>query len=332
MPKPFSNRSTIQVSPTNQRLHLPRRSRHVPASDWRPIDRDVPEAWHRLAKAKGFRIAGRVRDRLHLALECRACGAVTAHKTFTLRSAQPRCGGCAEAALRAQAVAAGVTFLRPAKRNRHYALYQMPDCGHVVRRQHALIRRVAAGETDLRCERCLIQREAAVAAKQGWQRLSRDPGGNPSYRMYQHDCGHNQRIAVANMHWGQVQCSRCGRGWSSQASFIYLLRIAVPEAGLHVLKLGYSKHPVKRFRHQLGLPSSAQVELLRVLPMPTGHAACAAETRAHARLCQERPDMVVPQADYATVTNLRSEIYRPGALATLMGLMDEIEAQKTNPS
>jgi hypothetical protein len=42
--------------------------------------------------------------------------------------------------------------------------------------------------------------------------------------------------------------------------------------------------------------------------------------------------MVVPQADYATVTNLRSEIYRPGALATLMGLMDEIEAQKTNPS
>ena len=98
---------------------------------------------------------------------------------------------------------------------------------------------------------------AVEAARQGWTRLSRDPKGNPGYRVYQHSCGHVQRVARVNMSWGQVKCARCGSAWNARHSFIYLLRIDVPQMGLHVLKLGFSKTPVKRHRHQLGLPRSA---------------------------------------------------------------------------
>ena len=309
-----------------RRLHLPRRSARVPASAWRSFDRPVPPSWHHIAQTKGFRIAGRVRDRLHLALECHACGSLTAQKVFTLRAAQPRCGGCADAAHNDRAARAGISFLRPSRRHRHYALYRLSDCNHIVSRQRELIERVASGRTAIRCERCLRQREAQIASSHGWQRLCRDPAGSPNYRIYRHHCGQEQRVAVANMMWGQVQCSCCGTGWNAQASFIYLFRIEVPEAGLHVLKLGYSKHPVKRLRHQLGLPATAQVEILRVLPMPTGHDAHAAETRAHAVLCRTMPDAVVPQAEYAGLLNVTREIYRPGALAAVHAQMDAIEA------
>ena len=312
-----------------RRLYLPRRSSRIPPSVWRPFDRTVPSHWHGVAAAKGYSIAGRVCDHQHLALECRKCGSLTAQNVFNLRSAEPRCGGCAEAAHVDRAARAGVAFLRPSRRHRHYALYRLSDCGHVVSRQRELIERVAGGRTAIRCERCLRQREAEVAAKQGWTRLGRDRAGNPNYRLYRHACGHEQRVAVANMIWGQVQCSACGTGWNAKASFIYLFRIEVPEAGLHVLKLGFSKHPLKRLRHQLGLPPTAQVDILRVLPMPTGHDACAAETRAHAVLCRTMPKTVVPQAEYAGLLNVTTEIYRPKALAAILALMDAIEANET---
>ena len=80
---------------TNRKpLHLPRRSRDVPQTEWTEYKRRIPAAWHAIAEAKGYRIDRRVRDRLHVVLECRDCGAHTAHRVYTLRSALPACGGC----------------------------------------------------------------------------------------------------------------------------------------------------------------------------------------------------------------------------------------------
>lgn len=313
------------VTGRQSRLYVPHRSRHVPASEWTNYARPAPEAWKSIAEAKGFRIHRRIRDRLHLALECRSCGSLTAHKAFTLRTAQPRCGGCAEAALVDEARRAGLIFLRRDARDHHYALYRA-GCGHVVRRQFEFVARVAAGQTDLRCERCLIARETDEARRQGWARLRRDPDGNLNYRLYRHACGQVQRVARVNMAWGQCKCRTCGGAWNSKASFIYLIRIEVPERGLHLLKLGFSKHPVKRLRHQLGLPRTARVELVRTLPIATGHDACALETAAHAKVRHRMPEAVVPVAAYADVVNTKSEIYAPSAFAEIMRLMDAIEA------
>jgi hypothetical protein len=328
-PKP--TRPTVRGVPfdvvTNRRrrLHVPHRSRHVPAGEWRDYPRPVPEAWARIARDKGFRVHGRIRDRYHVALECDACGGLTAHKSYTLRTAQPRCGACAEADLADAAMAADLTFLRRDGRNHHYGLYRAA-CGHVIKRQFEFVERVAAKKTDVRCEKCLRSRERDEAARRDWERLGRDPQGNANYRMYRHSCGHSQRVARVNLAWGQVKCAACGGAWNSSPSFIYLLRVEMKSRGIHVLKLGFSKTPVKRMKHQLGLPRSAQVNLVRVLPMASGHVARAQEAALHATLRRRHPDAVVPLEVYAGILTVRSEVYEGWAFDLIMAHLDRIEA------
>lgn len=307
-------------------LHIPHRSRNVAAEAWSDYPREIPEHWHELARGKGFRIDRRVRDRNHLALECLNCGSHTAVKIAALRSSAVRCGGCAARLRDANAQDAALVFLRRDENDHHYGVFRA-SCGHEVRRQFALIERVRAGETGIRCGVCLVAREEAEARANGWARLGADPKGNPSYRLYRHKCGHEQRIARANMRHRQCDCSGCGESWSSKPSTIYLARIVLPEAGLEVLKFGYSANPKRRFKHQLGLSTSARVTMLRLLGMPTGHAACAAEKAANARLARDYPDSVVPHALYADRINISSEIYTPDLLRRIEREMDDIAAR-----
>jgi hypothetical protein len=94
-----------------------------------------------------------------------------------------------------------------------------------------------------------------------------------------------------------------------------------------VVKLGYSARPDKRFKHQLGLPKSARVRFLQLLEMPSGHAACAAEKAANARLARDFPDLVVPQTIYHGLINVRSEIYWPGLRPVIEAELDRIIGQ-----
>lgn len=286
--------------------------------------------WSKAALAKGFTLIARVRDRLHVALRCQTCGGVHAARHSVVMTAQPLCPHCIEARWRANASAAGLTWLgRDA--HRHYGHYLLP-CGHETRRQFSFVERVAAGAVSVRCETCLTHREEAEAQRFGWTRVRRDPEGNPNYRLYRHHCGHSQRIAVANMRWGQSDCAGCGQSWTAKPSYIYLLDIRHQQTKRHYLKLGYSSHPVKRHKHQLGLPKDAAVEVLRVVAMATGHDACAREKAAHARLKRSHPDALVPHPEYADLMNVVSEIYRPQALSLLQATLDRIEAEVIDTS
>ncbi|GLC62649.1 hypothetical protein PLESTB_001923800 [Pleodorina starrii] len=88
--------------------------------------------------------------------------------------------------------------------------------------------------------------------------------------------------------------------------FLYSLEIHLPARGPRpardYLKLGYSAHPEKRHRHQLGLPPEASVAVLRVVAMASGHAACACETALHRQLRRAHPDAVVPRRSSPTCT------------------------------
>ena len=282
--------------------------------------------WAEAARAKGFDLIARVRDRLHVALRCQSCGGIHVTRHSVVMTAQPLCPHCIEARWRATASAAGLTWLGRDPDHRHYGRY-LPSCGHQIRRQFSFVDRIAASAVSVRCETCLTHREEAEAARFRWTRLGRDPLGNASYRLYRHSCGHTQRIAVANMRWGQCDCAGCGQSWTAKPSYIYLLDIRHPRTERHYLKLGYSSRPVKRHKHQLGLPKDAHVEVLRVVAMPTGHAACAREKAAHARLKRAHPDAVVPQPEYSDLMNVVSEIYRPQALAILQETLDRIESE-----
>ncbi|WP_323718404.1 hypothetical protein [Paracoccus aminovorans] len=284
--------------------------------------------WVEAARSKGFTLIARVQDRFRVALRCQTCDGVHVARHYVVMKAQPLCPHCIETRWRATALAAGLTWLGRDPGHRHYGRYGLP-CGHESRRQFTFVERVASGVVSARCETCLVHREEEEALRFGWTRLGRDPQGNANYRFYRHSCGHTQRIAVANMKWGQCDCAGCGQSWTAKPSFIYLLDIRHPGTGRHYLKLGYSSHPAKRHKHQLGLPKDAFVEVLRVVAMPTGHDACAREKAAHARLKRTHPEALVPHPEYADLMNVVSEIYRPESLPILHDTLDRIEAEVT---
>jgi hypothetical protein len=134
------------------------------------------------------------------------------------------------------------------------------------------------------------------------------------------------------MTWGQVSCRGCGKTWSAQPSYLYLVSIEVGDETPRLLKLGYSKHPEKRLRHQMGLPKSAKVDFLRVISMPTGHDACEAEQAAHAILLRQMPAAVPAQTVYAHVMNVVSEVYFHAAEPKIHALLDAIEADVSSTS
>lgn len=305
-------------------LYLHRRSQQHDPSVWKRYSGKIPISWSEIARQKGHRIHARLRDRNHLALQCLKCGALTAHRVFALRTSAVRCEQCASSMRQQQAESVGLTFVRTDPVDRHYAFYRAM-CGHELRRQMKLLDRVETGDTGLRCEICLDNREKAEADERGWKRLGRDPNGDLSYRLYRHACGHEQRIAIVNMRHGQCDCANCGESWASKPSFLYIFRISIPENNFDVLKFGYSGRPDKRLKHQLGLPETAQAEVLRTVAIESGHLACRLEKQIHVRLKKNFPDSVVSPVEYADLMNVSSEIYSCGLLPVLERVLDRIE-------
>ncbi|SEO37749.1 hypothetical protein SAMN04489859_10835 [Paracoccus alcaliphilus] len=283
--------------------------------------------WHATANAKGFDITGRILDRYHLALRCHACSHVHASRIYTVMSVQPQCPACMLARLQRDAEAAGVTHLRRDPEHRQYSFYRA-SCGHDVRRQHEIIRRVAAGVTDLRCETCHAATEAREARKRGWMLVGPDPEGDPNYRLYAHadGCGAQQRIARVNMRTGRFECSCCGEGWAASRSYLYAMSFTLAN-GRDLVKLGYSRDPESRLLHQLRIARTMPCEILRVVEMASGHQAIRTEKGLHTELRETHPDAVVDPLLYRGQIRVRSEIYDATLTPLILSMLDGIETQ-----
>lgn len=292
------------------------------------VDIPLPPHWSMIARSKGYEIAARVRDHLHLALRCTRCDTVSLARVFTLRTAQPLCPTCLRTERAHAAADAGAEFRRRDPEDTRYAFYGLP-CGHEVRRQFGLIARAAAGETGLRCDICHAQRLDEEAEQQGWSLHGPDPEGDPRYRLYAHaagSCGHVQRIARANMISGRVNCARCGEGWAKAESAIYLMRFELPDLR-PVMKLGFSRNPGSRLDHQLKGQRDLAATLLRVVPMASGRLALRTERRMHAELRATYPEAVVPPSAYRGLIRVGSEVYAAGLQPVIEAMLDRVAAQ-----
>jgi hypothetical protein len=311
-------------------LHTPNRSRHVADSDWTEYKRRIPATWHAIAKQKGYRIDRQVRDRLHVVLECLTCGAHTAHRVFNLRSAQPACGGCQQAARLDDAARVGFTLKARDEAHRHYATYTLP-CGHEARLQRGRVAKLAKegpapGARGYHCDNCYAKKLQDQAAKLGWTVIGTDLKGDANYRQLQHDaCGHQQRVATANIETGRWNCGGCGECWTAAPSVIYLMRFRVPGVGCCV-KLGYSRNPESRMRHQLGLRADVEAELIDEVPAPSGQVALRMERALHQRLKADHPEMTLARAELADWINVTSEIYTAEAEPVIQRMLNEIES------
>lgn len=330
MAKVFNSSAPFSVTFQGSQLFIHRRSQHVSAENWNVIyDGDIHQHWRDRAAEMGFTIKARVRDRYHVALQCAECGELTAHKIYALRTSIVRCEYCAHQKRLALSKAAGLEFLGRDPKNRHYALYKKSDCGHVLRRNTVSVGRIAARIFDAQCEECQRQREASEADEFGWKWIERDPG-NPSYRFYEHECGNQQRIAVANMRNGECDCAQCGQSWTSKKSHLYIFRISFPKIKKTVLKFGYSSRPNKRLRLQLGLDDDAKSKILRTAPITNGHTAQRFEKTEHVRLANGFPEMVIHKKEYGDLLNVCSEIYDPALLNELNAIFDRVEQSPGN--
>lgn len=274
-----------------------------------------------VAKAKGFTAISRVTKNSYYALRCDRCGGLTAARHSVVRDSQPTCHACLADQHRSRAADLGLTLVARDDGKRQNAIYLLP-CGHEGRRQMNLLRRVAAGETALRCDVCVIARQDAEAAARGWRLIGPDPSGKVSYRLYKHEgCGALQSVAIVNMKTGRFDCNACGQTWSAAPSALYAMRFVLAD-GEPVAKLGYSRDPVSRLNHQLLSGFSKTGEILRVVSMPSGAAAIRAEKEMHKTLRAELPGAVVPAHRIAGQIKVRSEIYAIEALPRILALLD----------
>lgn len=287
------------------------------------IDMPLKPAWAEAAQAKGFCLLARVKDRYHLAIRCNECAETSVTKIYTLMTAKPLCPSCLDAGRRNDATAAGLTYLGRDPAHRHYGFYRAA-CGHKLRRQTEIIKRVAAGDTGLRCETCHAATEANEVAE-GWQLIGPDPRGKPNYRLYKHfgGCGATQRVARANMQSQRFNCTSCGVGWSSAPSYIYAMRFTLSD-GDPVVKIGFSRNPQSRLRHQLQRRPELEGALLRVVPIRTGHLAMQVEKLIHRRLRCHDPEAVVPPERFENMINVKSEIYYGRFEALVLRVLDAL--------
>ncbi|MCY4480355.1 MAG: hypothetical protein OXB97_10705, partial [Rhodospirillales bacterium] len=153
-----------------------------------------------------------------------------------------------------------------------------------------------------------------------------------NYRMYAHEdgCGETQRIARANMQTGRFGCEVCGDVWSADPSALYLMRFCPPDRR-PVLKVGMSRDPESRMRHQLGLPGHVEARILRIVPMETGRAALIAEKRLHGELRRQYPEAVVPPEEFTDYLKVVSEIYDVSLEAVILKMLDRVEAAARLP-
>ena len=295
-------------------------------------DAPSPETWVRAANGKGYRIVARVIDRYHVALECLTCETLNLARAFTLLRCQPECKGCQFERRQEEAQSVGLAYLGRDPDDPHYGRYRVADCGHEVRRQFELIKRVVDGTTGLRCEVCHRAREEAEARARGWRLVGPDPDGEPNYRVYAHEdgCGETQRIARANMQTGRFSCETCGDVWPAEPSALYLMRF-LPPGRRPVVKLGMSRDPESRMRHQLGLPDHVEARILRTVPMETGRAALIAEKRLHGELRRNYPEAVVPPEEFRDYLRVVSEIYDIALEPVILEMLDRVEAVGPRP-
>ncbi|MCQ0971996.1 GIY-YIG nuclease family protein [Paracoccus sp. TK19116] len=287
-------------------------------------DRDIPDLWHGFAEEKGFEITARVRDKNHLVLRHEICGLEMVTKIFVLRTCVPACPHCLEMERRELCRAADVTYLGRGDRS-HYLRIRLA-CGHETERQTELLHRVRQEQTAIRCAQCLNERLKREAAAREWSLIGDDPHGNLNYRLYRHDCGHVQRVAIANMRTGRFACGGCSDGWTRDPSYIYAMRFVLQD-GTDAIKVGFSRDPHSRLRFQLTTERDQYAMLLRTIEIPTGRDAIRMEKDLHLTLRKLYPNAVLDRRVFASQVNCVSELYDSAIEAEIMSLLDALEVR-----
>lgn len=278
--------------------------------------------WQLAARANGFEITRRCADPAYVELTCQTCGLAHEKRHSVILGSTPICPHCIRTRWRSDAAAASLEWLGRDPQHKKRGLYRA-DCGHVVARQFELVKRIAAGDCDLRCETCQRHKEEAEARIAGWELIGPAIEKGVNYRRYRHSCGHEQEFARANMQSERVCCGGCGVSWATAPSFIYCMRFGILHMP-HMIKLGFSRNPRSRLHHQLMCSPEIGGTILLTVAMPTGRAAQSLEKRMHGALKRTHPDAIIPPEQYREHLRVKSEIYEARLEPTILAMLNQL--------
>ena len=106
-------------------------------------------------------------------------------------------------------------------------------------------------------------------------------------------------------------------------SNLYAMRFTLANSQ-ELVKLGYSRDPDSRLLHQLQIDRDMPCEILRRVPMQTGHEAIRVEKRLHAKLRTRHPQAIVDPLVYRGKIRVRSEIYDAALTQEVLALLDTV--------
>lgn len=286
------------------------------------FDCEIPPLWQGVAEEKGFEITARVKDRFHLVLRHDPCGAEMICKVFNLQTAMPVCPTCVAAERARLCREAGVRFLGAAART-HYLRIRL-CCGHATERQTELLDRVRRGKTSIRCSTCRLARLEDEASARDWALIGADPEGLSNFRLYRHSCGHVQRVTIGNMTTGRFACGGCSDGWALDPSYIYAMRFVL-QSGREAIKVGFSRDPESRLRHQLITDRDQYAMLIRKIAVPTGREAIRLEKLLHQQLRHQHPEAVLHRSVFDAEIKCVTELYDGAIEPVIMAHLDALE-------
>ena len=126
------------------------------------------------------------------------------------------------------------------------------------------------------------------------------------------------------MRTGRFTCGGCSDAWTRAPSYLYAMRFGL-ESGRIAVKVGFSRDPWSRLRHQLVTDLDQDAELIRVIPVSTGHDAICREKRLHVALRHLYPEAVLERAEFAGQVKVKSELYCVSIEPEIMALFDDTE-------
>ncbi|WP_226431753.1 hypothetical protein [Leisingera sp. McT4-56] len=129
------------------------------------------------------------------------------------------------------------------------------------------------------------------------------------------------------MQTSRFACGQCGEDWPAAPSYLYAMQFRLA-SGLRLVKLGFSRNPDSRLRHQLLKHRDLDAKILKTVPMATGQLALQAEKRLHAKLQAGFSDQVAPPELYSDALRVRSEVYFADAAQVIFAMLDAIEAEE----
>ena len=240
------------------------------------------ENYKKEAKKKNLTFLGKGRNNDYKRYSFDDCGHVRDIRPSLLKESTPICFTCLESSRLSDAKALQLTIIGKSSDGDTYKTrYKFIECGHQEN-----IYRSSVKNGYARCSKCYEDKFLTEADEAGLILIGLGKNGN--YRTYKFKrCEHEQQIQLIHVRNKNFVCNICTETSRDLPSNIYALKIRVEDKSW--IKIGYAKNVQARI-NWYGLPSSAEIDIVKTIAFESGKTAHHIEESLKAKTFHSRLD------------------------------------------